>query len=332
MSYYLNWIQKVTERKLTQHLQRAALEKAARKQKRTFKGELFSWLDALVFAVVAVLLINQYIFQLFMIPTPSMVDTLLIKDRVFVSKTAYGTEVYPGGPKLFDSRTPLRDDVIVFYNPQYESRGPFFDVLSQIVYMSTLSLVNIDVDEEGNLRERLYVKRAAAMGGDTVTFKEGNAQIQGGGMSAAVDDILFRQDNGLSTAPKRTIDPAMYAGIKAYGALLAYQDSGLNANSPQHLVKDYKAISDYSGNMDYYQVDASRYATLQQIDPSDFEARSTASHYRQGIYVPHGYVLPMGDNRDNSQDGRYFGPVSEENIIGQVRFRFWPFTRFGSIS
>jgi hypothetical protein len=46
------------------------LEKEQAKAKRTFKGELLGWLDAIAFAIVAVLLINQFIFQLYMIPPP----------------------------------------------------------------------------------------------------------------------------------------------------------------------------------------------------------------------------------------------------------------------
>ncbi|NLA92446.1 MAG: hypothetical protein GX842_03255 [Spirochaetales bacterium] len=168
MASYFDWVQRITENRLTKRLLKSAQKKAKKGAKRTFKGELLGWLDAIVFAVVFVLLINQYLFQLFMIPTPSMVGTLLIKDRVFVSKTSYGLEVYPGGPKIFSHINPLRDEVIVFYNPEYQSRGPFFDIISQVIYMGTFSLVNIDVDEDGNMRERLYVKRAAAMGGDTI--------------------------------------------------------------------------------------------------------------------------------------------------------------------
>lgn len=45
--------------------------------------------------------------------------------------------------------------------------------------------------------------------------------------------------------------------------------------------------------------------------------------------VPEGCVWVMGDNRENSADSRYFGPVPQDNIIGTVFFRYWPMSRFG---
>ncbi len=45
--------------------------------------------------------------------------------------------------------------------------------------------------------------------------------------------------------------------------------------------------------------------------------------------VPDGQMWVMGDNRDNSQDSRYFGSVPIDTITGKVFFRYWPFTRFG---
>lgn len=332
MASYFSWIQHHTEALLTRRLERIARDKALRSQKKSLKGELLSWLDAIVFAVIFVLIINQYLFQLFMIPSPSMVETLLIKDRVFVSKTSYGVELYPGGKKIFDTRIPLRDDVIVFYNPEYESKGPFFDVLSQIVYMATFSLLNIDVDEDGNMRERLYVKRAAALGGDTIRFKQGTAYISGAGEYQFIDDDSFRMENGLSQAPHQSLDSTVYPGFEAYGSLLAYQEKQLTTVVPRHLVQTYQRVSNYQGVIDYYEVEHARNRTLNQINPHDLVQRSHAARYEQGIYVPHGYVLPLGDNRDNSHDGRYFGPVSHDTVIGRVLFRFWPFGRMGIVS
>ncbi len=36
----------------------------------------------------------------------------------------------------------------------------------------------------------------------------------------------------------------------------------------------------------------------------------------------------MGDNRDNSNDSRAFGPVARESILGRVWLRYWPLEQF----
>lgn len=40
--------------------------------------------------------------------------------------------------------------------------------------------------------------------------------------------------------------------------------------------------------------------------------------------VPEKACLTMGDNRNNSSDGRAWGPVEYQLIKGRVEFRFWP--------
>ena len=49
------------------------------------------------------------------------------------------------------------------------------------------------------------------------------------------------------------------------------------------------------------------------------------------IAVPAGDVLVMGDNRMVSQDGRFFGPISKDLIVGRAILRIWPLGRFGSL-
>jgi signal peptidase I len=58
------------------------------------------WLDALIFAVIAVSLINIFFFQNYRIPTPSMEKSLLVGDHLFVSKLAYGPRM-PNTPIAF---------------------------------------------------------------------------------------------------------------------------------------------------------------------------------------------------------------------------------------
>jgi signal peptidase I len=40
--------------------------------------------------------------------------------------------------------------------------------------------------------------------------------------------------------------------------------------------------------------------------------------------VPEGQYLAFGDNREHSRDGREFGPVPKDSIVGKAFFVYWP--------
>ena len=327
MDRFLTWVETSTERSLTKRKAKKAYNKA---KKRTFLSETLEWIDALVFGVFWVIIFNQFLFQLFLIPSPSMEKTLLVKDRVVVFKDQYGVELYPAGPKIAEeNRRVQRDDIITFYNPEYDSKGPVFDIISQAIYMGTLSLVNIDKKEDGTPAERLYVKRAAGLGGDNIYFKDGNVYIKAAGLGEWVDENEFRNENSLSSGPNRSVDSSLYSGLKAYARMTAFDEE--NIAIPSALLEDFQIVqkSEYNYIFDYYEYSREYNSAKAAISPDSLSNRSQQAVYRVGIYVPDGYVLPLGDNRDNSQDGRYFGPVSESKVNGRVVARFWPLGRVG---
>jgi signal peptidase I len=64
---------------------------------------------------------------------------------------------------------------------------------------------------------------------------------------------------------------------------------------------------------------------------SDGTVCPTGAEYCGPLTVPEGSVYVMGDNRNNSEDSRYFGVVPEENIIGKAWVVYWPSDVWGPV-
>ncbi|MFB9557572.1 signal peptidase I [Streptomyces roseoviridis] len=114
-------------------------------------------------ALVLALLIKTFLVQAFSIPSDSMMNTLQRGDRVLVDKLTpwFGAE-------------PDRGEVVVFHDPGgwlEESKAPEPNALQKV-----LSFIGLMPSAE----EKDLIKRVIAVGGDTVSCKEGGKVVVNG--------------------------------------------------------------------------------------------------------------------------------------------------------
>ena len=292
-----------------------------KKEKQQQKNIIVDWLEAFLWAAGVVLLINQYLFQAYQIPSGSMIDTLLIGDRIFVNKIIYGPELLPGFGKLPSPVKPKRNDIIIFENPTYNSRGVAFDVAQRIIYMLTLSFVDIDKDEQGQPKAHFLIKRAVGMGGDWFKTDGGNLRLRPAGESRWIDEDEFRSLRGMTHNISRLLNENDYSGIKATGVAAAYTDMGLPI--PSSVMSRAMGSSSLMFS-DSFAYNIARLETLRGAFPHESRYTNFLTRLSQGWYVPETRILPLGDNRDNSRDGRYFGPVKSSKILGRASIIYWP--------
>ena len=168
-----------------------------RKTKNKTLYSIFSWLDAIVFALIAVYFINLYLFQNYKIPSSSLEKTLLVGDFLFVSKVSYGPRIpntplsaplvqhtFPWGSKSYIEKpqweyrrlkglgTVKRGDIVVFNfptgdtvptkvnNPDYYTLI-FKEGLERIAQTESPDTIFKNI---GNYRDRIYkIGREAIM-------------------------------------------------------------------------------------------------------------------------------------------------------------------------
>ena len=83
---------------------------------------IMGWVDAIVFALVAIYFLNQFFFQNFVIPSSSLEKTLLTGDYLLVSKLSYGPRI-PQTPLTM----PLTQHTLPVLNCRSYSEWPHWD-------------------------------------------------------------------------------------------------------------------------------------------------------------------------------------------------------------
>ena len=176
---------------------------------------VIEWAVILMGVLLCTVLLRTYVIQSFYIPSPSMVPTLAVGDRIMVNKLSY------------DFHDVHRGDVVVFKRPPLEMQD-FPDL----------------------------VKRVIGLPGEYVSSKDGHIYING----------------KLLNEPWLPNSPSSYTG-----ALPDDQHPQFNMPGP--------------------------------------------------VKVPAGEFFVMGDNRTDSEDSRFFGPIQKSLIVGRAVAVVWPLSQ-----
>jgi len=79
------------------------------------------------------------------------------------------------------------------------------------------------------------------------------------------------------------------------------------------------------------------YIDGQTLDESSYLSKdiitTSGSFLTEGVenVISDGYYLPLGDNRPYSRDGREFGFISRDMIVGRAWLRYWPIDKAGFV-
>ncbi len=179
-------------------------------KKKLFKF-LFENIQTLLFALLIAILIRSLIIQPFYIPSSSMEPTLLVGDRIFVTKYSYGysKHSFPFSPnisnKRFFSKKPKQGDLVVFKTP---------------------------ADNRTD-----YIKRLIGLPGDEIQFKNGDLYLNGKAIIREKSKISEPIRCGNFILETNTFIETLPNGVKY---LAAYNKSGTLQNTQKYKVpKDH---------------------------------------------------------------------------------------------
>ena len=325
------------------------------------KGWLREWIDAMVFAIILMVIVRTLLFDLFRIPTPSMEKSLLVGDYLFVSKLHYGTrtpitlgipftQIYIRNFELPWTRFPgfssvKRGDAVVFNWPgdevEYLDRKTHY--IKRVVGMpgDSLAVVNKVVQINGAdqaLGERMQQHWYAYKSDPRVQLPM--ARLREIGIAEVVPTVNQSVLRVLATEEAASA-LREWSYVDRVTPAIARENSG-------YLSHMYPAGRNYTpDNYGPLMIPSEGMTvTLTEenwpfLEPVIRRYEGHMTRHANGQFLVDGqpaetytftqdYYFVMGDNRDNSEDSRFWGFVPFDHVVGKAVMVYFSWDAGGS--
>ena len=256
------------------------------KKFRKRKPAVQDWVEAILFAFVVAMIIRNYTFENFLIPSSSMEKTLLVGDYLVANKLKY----YFTDPK--------QGEIVTFRFPKIEegtpehpdSKANFIKIFHPIYINKAASFAKFPLTafHVSYYARKNIVKRVIGMPGDIVEIKNKIVYVNG---------------------------KEYTKGFENYGMAIPSPPA-----SPR-VVEDFTYAED---QMDY--VSMNNWYQPYRVYPEGDSTQVRKIFNRDWfgpIKVPAGQYFVMGDNRDVSEDSRYWGFLERRFVTGTPWLIFW---------
>lgn len=323
------------------------------------KGPIREWVDALVFALAVMIVLRVCFFDLFQIPTPSMEKNLLVGDYLFVSKLHYGTRLpmavcvpftqwcLPGIAFPY-ARVPgfsevKRGDAMVFnwpVDPDKETISTKMHYIKRVIGLPGESFeirdkrphangepIVFEEDVEANMQQEWRVTKSEARVRVSATTLADLGVTEWGELNRPEFAVIATEAvaNNLAEFPWiASVEP----NIKPPDASVfppALASNSIHNFGPIVIPQEGLTVTLTAENWPYYEPMLRQYEGRQTAtrDNGTFEIDGQpATTYTFG----QDYFFVMGDNRDNSEDSRFWGFVPMDHVVGKALLVYfsWP--------